>query len=774
MSTANSFKLKIENLGCANCAVKMEEVIREIEGVEEANLNFATKTLFLKMDELGYKKSLDLINKKISEIEPGAFIKTKDETVEYKLKIENLGCATCAAKIEDAIRELESVSEAHINFATKTLFLKMSESDFIREIDYINNKVSEIEPGAYIDLNEPQKSNREKYESKDKVELAKLLIPMALFFISFIVKNEPIKQGLLLIAYIGSGYKVIGAAVRNIFRGELFDENFLMTVASLGAILIGEFSEGVAVMIFYSVGEFMQDLAVDKSRKSISELMDLRPNFANVLVNGQMLTMDPLEIKIGDHIIVKPGEKVPIDTEVIEGHSMIDTSALTGESLPREVGPGDEILSGSVNLSSTMELKVTQRYEDSAVSKILDLVENSGSKKAVTEKLITRFAKYYTPVVVLTALALALVPPLITGDDFSKWIYRSLVFLVASCPCALVVSIPLGFFAGIGRAGKEGILIKGGNFLESISKANRFVFDKTGTLTHGKFTVSSVNPAEGIDRNELLRMAYIAESMSDHPIAESIKNEYGSKEVILSKITDIPGRGVVSYYEEMEILAGNAKLMNMYNIDYIDANGGGTTVYVAVNSLFYGSILIADEVKSEAKDAITKLKELGVGTITMLTGDNEATAKKVAENLGIDDVNSEMLPQDKVGELERIIEERHTGTVAFVGDGINDAPALMLSDVGISMGQVGTDAAIEAADIVIMKDNLLSLTTLLKISKNTMHIIYQNIVFALGFKFIVLILGATGRASMWFAVFADTGVAIIAILNSIRILRKRI
>lgn len=773
MSSANSYKLRIENLGCAHCAMKMEQVIREIDGVEEANLNFATKTLFLKMDETGHANSLDLINEKISEIEPGAFIQTKNETVEYKLKIENLGCSHCAMKMESAIRKIESVEEASINFATKTLFLKMSESDYKRRIESINKIVSEIEPGAYLNLDESKK-NENREESKDKYELAKLLIPIALFFVSFIVKNEPMNQVLLLIAYIGSGYRVVGTAIRNIFRGELFDENFLMTVASIGAILIGEFGEGVAVMIFYSVGEFMQDLAVDKSRKSISDLMDLRPDFANVMVDGQMVAMDPSDIKIGDYIIVKPGEKVAIDAKVIEGHSMIDTSALTGESLPREVGPNDEVLSGSVNLSSTMKLVVTKAYEDSAVAKILDLVENSGSKKAVTEKLITRFAKYYTPVVVFIALALATIPPLITGDDFSKWIYRALVFLVASCPCALVVSIPLGFFAGIGRAGKEGILIKGGNFLEAISKVNRFVFDKTGTLTYGKFKVSAINPAEGIESNELLKMAYIAESMSDHPIAESIKREYGSDELVLSSITDIPGHGVVANYDNMEILAGNAKLMKMYNIDYIDANGGGTTVYVAVNSVFYGSILISDEVKSEAKDAIRKLKNLGVGNITMLTGDNVATAKNVADNLGIDDVNAEMLPQDKVSALESIIAEKHPGTVAFVGDGINDAPALMLADVGISMGKVGSDAAIEAADIVIMKDNLLSLATLLKLSKNTMQIIYQNIIFALGFKLIVLILGATGRASMWFAVFADTGVAIIAILNSIRILKKRI
>lgn len=774
MGIENSYKLKIENLGCAHCAMKMEEVIREIDGVEEANLNFATKTLFLKMDEVGYKSSLDLINKKISEIEPGAFIETKNDVLEYKLKIENLGCANCAMKMESAIREIKGVEEANINFATKTLFLNMNESDYKKEIENINKKVSEIEPDAYINRSESKKFEVKKEENNEKYELVKLIIPILLFFISFTVRNEPIKQALLLIAYIGSGYKVVGTAIRNIFRGELFDENFLMTVASIGAILIGEFSEGVAVMIFYSVGEFMQDLAVDKSRKSISNLMDLRPDFANVLDNGQIIKMDPEDIKIGDHIVVKPGEKVPIDTEVVEGHSMIDTSALTGESIPREVGPKDEVLSGTVNLSSVMELKVTKAYEDSAIAKILDLVENSGSKKAVTEKLITRFAKYYTPAVVLIALLLALAPPLITGDNFSKWIYRALVFLVASCPCALVVSIPLGFFAGIGRAGKEGILIKGGNFLEAISKANSFVFDKTGTLTHGKFKVSSINPADGIDPNELLKMAYIAESMSDHPIAESIKREYGSDEVVLSQITDIPGHGVVSFYNDLEILAGNAKLMKMYNIDYINANGGGTRVYIAVNSVFYGSILISDEVKPESKDALTKLKELGVSSITMLTGDNEATANSVAENLGIDHVNAEMLPQDKVGELERIIGEEHKGTVAFVGDGINDAPALMLADIGISMGQVGSDAAIEAADIVIMKDNLLSLATLLKISKNTMQIIYQNIVFALGFKLIVLILGATGRASMWFAVFADTGVAIIAILNSIRILRKRI
>lgn len=764
----NVYRLKIENLGCASCASKMESAIRDIEGVFESSINFATKTLHLKMDESLFESSIEIINKTIDKIEPGAFIAVENEFKEYRLKIENLGCANCAVKIEEAINAMEGVEVASVNFASKTLFLKMKESDYTSLIDAIAKKVEEVEPGTRL-LYETEVEDK----IKNNHALLKLLIPIGLFFVSFVIKNEIIKDMVLLIAYIGSGYNVILTALKNIARREVFDENFLMTIASLGAILIGEFSEGVAVMIFYSVGEYMQDLAVDKSRESIASLMDIRPEFANIMVDGNLVMVDPLEVGLGDVILVKPGEKIPLDARVLSGYSMVDTSALTGESLPREVEPGDEILSGTVNLNSVLELEVTKVYEDSAVSKILELVENSGARKAETEKFITRFAKYYTPVVVFTALALAILPPLLTGDEYSKWIYRALVFLVASCPCALVVSIPLGFFAGIGRASKYGILIKGGNYLEAISKVKRFIFDKTGTLTYGRFSVTEINPEPGLEKDDLLKMAYIAESMSDHPIAESIRAEYGGEPIAITETTDIPGHGIVAAYDGDEILAGNSRLMEKYSIDYTENTGMGTVVYVAVNSKYYGSILISDEIKTEAKSSLQTLKELGVKSFTMLTGDNKSTADLVADTLGIEDVRSEALPQDKVEIVQSIIQKEHSGTTAFVGDGINDAPALILSDIGISMGQVGSDAAIEAADIVIMKDNLETLGSLIKISKHTMRIIYQNIVFALGFKLIVLILGATGRASMWFAVFADTGVAILAILNSIRILRKK-
>ena len=767
--SVNSYRLKIENLDCANCASKIESAIQSIEGVYEPSLNFATKTLYLKMEDSLYENSLEKINKTIDDIEPGAFIEIPDTPMEYRLKIENLGCASCAMKIEEAIKNIDGIEDASINFANRTLFLKMDSDEYNRKIDIIAKKFDEIEPGAKLLIGEVADKNENK-----NFPLIKLLVPIALFFMSFAIKNEIIKDIVLITAYIGAGYEVVLKAFKNIFRRELFDENFLMTIASLGAILIGEFGEGVAVMIFYSIGEYMQDLAVDKSRESIASLMDIRPEFANVMIDGKLVTVDPSEVRIGDKILVKPGERIPLDAKVSSGYSMVDTSALTGESLPREVGPGEEILSGTVNINSVLELEVTKVYEDSAVAKILELVENSGARKAETEKFITRFAKYYTPIVVIFAALLAIVPPLLTGDEFSKWIYRALVFLVASCPCALVVSIPLGFFAGIGRASKDGILIKGGNYLEAISKVNRFVFDKTGTLTYGRFSVTEIKPEPGTEVEEVLKMAYIAESMSDHPIADSIRAEYGGEPIAITETTDIPGHGIVAQYNGDEIIAGNSKLMEKFNIKYTENNGMGTVVYLAVNSKYYGSILISDEIKSEAKSSLQTLKELGVKSFTMLTGDNKRTANLVADELGIEDVRAETLPQEKVEIVESLIKKEHTGTIAFVGDGINDAPALMLSDIGISMGQVGSDAAIEAADIVIMKDNLTGLGSLIKISKNTMRIMYQNIVFALGFKLIVLILGATGRASMWFAVFADTGVAILAILNSIRILRKKV
>ncbi|MDO5717610.1 MAG: heavy metal translocating P-type ATPase [Tissierellia bacterium] len=687
-----------------------------------------------------------------------------------KFIVKNLDCAGCAMKIESGIRNLEGVTDASINFATKKLYLQTDfdiDDEFIAEA---NKLISDIEPDAVLQSEiEVKAEEPEKYGFK----IAKLVIPIILFLVSFGIKDIYLKDGFLIIAYIIAGYNVVLQSFKNIVNGEIFDENFLMTVASIGAILIGDLGEGVGVMIFYSIGEFMQDLAVNKSRRSISDLMDIRPEFANVLVDDKVVIMDPNEVKIGDHILIKPGERVPVDGRVIEGESMIDTSALTGESVPRKVYPNYELLSGAVNLNALLKLEVTKAYEDSAVARILELVEDSGAKKAPTEKFITRFAKYYTPVVVIGALFLAFIPPFITGDAFSTWIYRALVFLVASCPCALVVSIPLGFFAGIGRASKDGILVKGGNYLEAINKIDRIVFDKTGTLTYGEFKVTELFPEDGISEDELLETAWTAEYYSDHPIADSIKRAYdGNESPVNYSITDIGGQGIKAEQDDTVILAGNEKLMESNNIDFRRIDESGTIIYVAKNSKFYGSILISDEIKSEAKDAINSLREMGIKFITMLTGDNEQIGKEVAHKIGIDDVKTNLLPQDKVKYVEDMLTDDDKSSLAFVGDGINDAPVLMLSDIGIAMGQIGTDAAIEAADVVIMEDNLSKISTLVKISRKTMRIIFQNIFMALAFKIIVLFLGATGHATMWFAVFADTGVTLLAILNSIRILKK--
>ena len=605
----------------------------------------------------------------------------------------------------------------------------------------------------------------------------KIIISLILFVISMIIifSNEWINKGIYILSYIIVGYDIVLKAIRNIFRGKVFDENFLMTIATIGAFVIGEYPEAVAVMLFYQIGELFQSYAVDKSRKSIASLMDIRPDYANVKRENQIIKVNPEEVKIGETIIVKPGEKIPLDGKVINGESLIDTSALTGESVPREVKVNDEVLSGCINQNSLLEIEVTKEFGEGTVSKILDLVENASSKKSKSENFITKFARYYTPAVVIIAIILAIVPPFILNNGtFIDWLYRALTFLVVSCPCALVISIPLGFFGGIGGASKIGILVKGSNYLEALSNTEIVVFDKTGTLTKGIFEVQKIETVD-IEKEELLRLAAHAESYSNHPISQSIKKVYG-KEInnnIVEKTEEISGRGVIAKVEGKDILIGNNKLMEENQIKYTKCNEIGTILYVSINNKYAGYILISDEVKEDSEKAIKMLKEKYVKQTVMLTGDKKEVGEQVAKKLGIDKVYTELLPDGKVEKVEELMKEKsQKGKLAFVGDGINDAPVLALSDIGIAMGGLGSDSAIEAADIVIMTDEPSKIVNAIKISKKTMRIVKQNIIFAIAIKIAVLILSTLGLSTMWEAVFADVGVSIIAILNSLRALSE--
>lgn len=590
------------------------------------------------------------------------------------------------------------------------------------------------------------------------------------------LNNEWLQIALFIISYIIVGGDVVKRAVKNIFKGQVFDENFLMSIATIGAFFIGEYPEGVAVMLFYQVGELFQSYAVGKSRKSIASLMDIRPDYANVKKGDELVKVDPDEVQIGDIIVIKAGEKIPLDGKVIEGSSMIDTSALTGESVPREVEVGSDILSGCININGVITAEVTKEFGESTVSKILDLVENASSKKSNSEQFITKFARYYTPVVVIIAVFLAIIPPLvIDGATFSDWIYRALAFLVVSCPCALVISIPLSFFGGIGGASKKGVLVKGSNYLEALAETEIVVFDKTGTLTKGVFNVQEIHP-EGVSKEELLELTAHAESYSNHPISLSLKRAY-SKEIDNGRISDveeISGHGVITTVDGKKVMAGNIKLMKMMDIPYFKGELIGTIVHVAVNNKYIGYIVIADEVKEDSAQAIKELKAANIKQTVMLTGDNKSIGSKVAKELGLDKVYAELLPADKVEKLEELFSQKSKkGKLAFVGDGINDAPVLARADIGIAMGGLGSDAAIEAADVVIMTDEPSKIATTMKISKKTLKIAHQNIVFAIGIKIIVLILSAFGITTMWTAIFADVGVTIIAVLNAFRALNVK-
>ena len=611
-------------------------------------------------------------------------------------------------------------------------------------------------------------------------KLKNLLIKITISSIIFIIAilspiNLYAKLSLYILSYLIVGYEILEKSFKNILSGEIFDENFLMVLASFVAFFLGEYTEAIAIILFYQIGEFFQSYAVNNSRKSISKLVNIKADYANIEKNGKIEKVNPEEININDIIIIKPGERVPLDGIIVEGQSNIDTSALTGESMPQSVEIKDEILSGCINLSNILKVKVSKKYTESTASKILDLIENATNKKAKVEHFITKFAKIYTPIVVGLAVLIATLPPFILNEEFSKWLYRSMVFLVVSCPCALVISVPLSFFAGIGLASKYGILVKGGNFLELLSKIKYFVFDKTGTLTSGKFEVSEIHNIN-ITEEEFLKYASYAEYYSNHPIAKSIKSKY-NQNIELDKIKDIKeiqGKGIEAKIDNDLIYIGNEKIMQKFNINFEIINKIGTIVYMAINNKYVGYLVIADQIKSNAKKAIQDLYNIGIQKTIMLTGDKKSVAENVATQLNLSEFHSELLPADKIEKLENIMENNKNIKVSFVGDGINDAPALARADIGIAMGNIGSDVAIESADIVIINDNLESLAKSIKISKRTINIAKENIYFSIGIKIIVLLLGTIGYASIWGAVFADVGVCLIAILNSLRILMKKI
>jgi heavy metal-(Cd/Co/Hg/Pb/Zn)-translocating P-type ATPase len=776
-------ELILDGLDCANCAAKIEAKVNAIDGVKQASMNFVNKTLTIETSSEGrLEEIIDETVKIVNRLEPGVSVREKSISKSSKKVLTLLGlcCANCAAKIEKEVGNLSGVKSASVNFAAKKLVIEINNADWEEIIDEAAKIVKRIEPDVSIveGTKENSKSlkDKEEVEKSNKSELVRLCIGAVLFGIATIFKfSFPVEFALYFVSYILTGGKVLIRAVKNITRGQIFDENFLMAIATIGAFAIKEFPEGVAVMLFYQVGEFFQSMAVNRSRKSISALMDIRPDFANLLIGNGEKKVDPDDVNIGDRIIVRPGEKIPLDGKILEGKSMVNTSALTGESVPREVEAGNDVLSGFINTNGVLTIEVTKEFGESTVAKILDLVQNATSKKAQTENFITKFARYYTPAVVFIALALAVVPLLvIPGAVFSSWIYRALAFLVVSCPCALVISIPLGFFGGIGGASKNGILIKGSNYLEALNDVDTVVFDKTGTLTKGVFKVTKLNPKEGISKDELLKYAAFAESYSNHPIAVSILSEYNgtvNKDAI-SDYEEISGHGIRVKAEGREILAGNIKLMDKESIKYDKVDEAGTVVHVAVDRAYAGYIVISDEVKEDSRDAVSGLKRAGIKRTVMLTGDNRQVGEKVAKDLGLDEVYAELLPDQKVEKLEMLGRQKSSkGKLVFVGDGINDAPVLARADIGIAMGGLGSDAAIEAADVVIMTDEPSKIVSAIKVAKRTRQIVWQNIVFALVVKGAVLLLVAGGISTMWEAVFADVGVSVIAVLNSARVMK---
>ncbi|AUN16602.1 cadmium-translocating P-type ATPase [Clostridium botulinum] len=737
-------KLFLKSLHCANCATKIERAVQKLNIIEEANYNFNNSTLIINLEETHKDSIIKTIQEIVDRIEPGVKVVDKD----------NLKRTVVHASVKNSSNlKMQNNKEENLKLDKK-------------ENSYEHNH----------DHSHGHSHDGEDSDELEKKTLIRIISGVVLLILATVLKSkETLSIGLYLASYVLIGGKVILSSIRNISKGQVFDENFLMAVATVAAIGVKQYPEAVAVMLFYEVGEFLQDKAVNKSRKSITALMNIRPDYANLVKGEDIEVVSPEDINIDDIIMVKPGEKIPLDGIVVEGQSSVDTSAITGESLISEVSKDSNVLSGYINKNGVIKIKVTKTFGESTVSKILELTENASATKANTEKFITKFARYYTPVVVFAALALAVIPTLILKDpDISKWIYRAAVFLVVSCPCALVISIPLSFFAGIGGASKKGVLIKTGTALEALNDADTIVFDKTGTLTKGVFKVSKIESEEGVNTEELIEYAALVESYSNHPIAKSILKYY-EKTIDNKRIEgyeEIVARGVTAYIDGKKVYAGNNKLMEELNINYKKAQEDGVILYIALEDKYIGYIVINDEIKKDSKETIKSLKDIGIKKAAMLTGDRKSTANNIGTFLGMDEIYSELLPQEKVEKMQSLKSKTSKdGKIVFVGDGVNDAPVLAMSDIGVSMGGLGSDAAIEASDLVLMSDEPSKLVDAIKIARKTHKIVWQNIIIVLIIKFAVLALAVMGKSTMWMAVFADVGVALIAVINALRILK---
>lgn len=806
----------LEGLDCANCAMKIEKRAGKIKGVKEVNVDFVSKKMFVDSEEDVTQEIVSCVKGLEPDVEVIEVTKGKKDAHVHKehhhhdhehcncgeehhhhdhdhcdcghdhepheervlagadkLYVNGLDCASCAAKVEDYVKKMDNVHDASLNFSTGVLFVEVEHQNQKEEtLKKIAEVIPTLEAGVVVTMDKQEETEKKSlFSFKDNY---RLYIGIVLFAIAILLEDQSYAIWIFVISYLFAGGKVVLTALKNIFRGEVFDENFLMSVATIGAFCVQSYEEAVAVMIFYEIGEMFQSYAVNRSRKSISSLMNIRADYANRILDGKEVKVNPQDVKVNELILVKPGERVPLDGVVVEGNSTLDTSALTGESMPREAEVEDEVLAGVVNLSGVLTLKVTKEYGESTVSRILELVENASSKKAPMEKFITRFAKVYTPTVVILAILVAVLPMvLIDGAIFQDWLYRALTFLVVSCPCALVISVPLGMFAGIGAASKKGILIKGGNYLEALKDVDTVVFDKTGTLTKGVFALSEIKSMDG-NQDALLEMAAYAEFYSNHPIAASIRKAYGKDidKTLLHDYEEVAGNGVCVQYKGKELLAGNHKLMETNGIAYEHAKAIGTIIHVAYDQSYLGYVLIADEIKETSKAAIQALKASGVQKCVMLSGDRQEVGDHVASQLGLDEVHMQLLPADKVERVESLLkQEKEPKKLAFVGDGINDAPVLARADIGVAMGGIGSDAAIEAADVVLMKDDPAALSIAMRIARKTMHILWQNVIFSLVVKIGVLILTIFGLSNMWMGVFADVGVTLLAVLNSMRALK---
>ncbi|CDR30930.1 Cadmium, zinc and cobalt-transporting ATPase [Acholeplasma oculi] len=775
-------KYSLSEISCASCADKIEQKIKKLNGVEEGYLNFVTKEIKVQVaDSTDTARLFDTIKKIVKDEEGDVELCELTPNVIYA--IDGLDCANCAAKIETQLNKTDGIEEARVDFLSGKLILSLSSLADKNEVLQKTQKIiDKIEPGVKIhEMSKEDHDDDHDHNHGEGVnlkEMLRLIVGILIFIgVLFVNKESIFYLPMFIVSYILIGGEVVYRAFRNILRGKVFDENFLMTIATIGAFTIGEYPEAVAVMLFYQVGELFQDLAVNRSRRSIKKLMSIRPDVANVKKGDEVLEIKVEEVNVDDIIVIKPGERVPLDGIIMDGDSSLDTKALTGESVPMNVTVGEQVLSGCININGLLTVKVTKLASESTVAKILELVETATSKKAPTEKFITKFARVYTPIVTIAAVLLAVIPPLfIQGATFEEWLYRALIFLVISCPCALVVSIPLGFFGGIGAASKNGILVKGGNYLEALNDIEIAVFDKTGTLTEGSFKVTQVNTVNNISKDELLEKTAYVESFSNHPIALSVVKEYNKRinQKIVSDVKEISGHGIKAKVNTDEVLVGNARLMNRENISFEESSALGSILYIAINSKYAGNIVVSDQIKKDSKEAIKLLKALGVKRTVMLTGDKRAVATSVGKELGLDEVHAELLPEDKLNKVEELLKHKSKrGKLFFVGDGINDTPVLARADIGIAMGGLGADAAIDVADVVIMTDEPSKIATAVKVAKRTRKIVWQNIIFALGVKAFFLILGAFGIATMWEAVIADVGVSLIAILNAMRVLKYK-